>query len=143
MKKVLVLHGPNINLTGKREPGTYGVTTFEEINREIVEFAKTLDLDCTVFQSNHEGVLIDKIHECLQDYDGIVLNAGAYTHYSYAIRDALSSVKKPCVEVHMSNIHAREEFRHNSVVAPVCIGQICGFGKNSYILGLFALKEYL
>lgn len=143
MKKVLVLHGPNINLTGKREPGTYGVTTFEEINREIVEFGKTLDLDCTVFQSNHEGVLIDKIHECLQDYDGIVLNAGAYTHYSYAIRDALSSVKKPCVEVHMSNIHAREEFRHNSVVAPVCIGQICGFGKNSYILGLFALKEYL
>lgn len=143
MKKVLVLHGPNINLTGKREPDTYGVTTFEDINREIVEFGKTIDLECTVFQSNHEGVLIDKIHECLQDYDGIVLNAGAYTHYSYAIRDALSSVKKPCVEVHMSNIHAREEFRHNSVVAPVCIGQICGFGKNSYILGLFALKEYL
>ncbi len=143
MKKVLVLHGPNINLTGIREPGTYGSETLQTINDDILEKAKQLELDCAIFQTNHEGELIDKIHAALTDYDGIVINAGAYTHYSYAIRDAISSVKKPCVEVHMSNIHAREPFRHESVIAPVCIGQICGFGKESYLLGLEAVSKYL
>lgn len=143
MKKILVLHGPNINLTGIREPDTYGRVTLEDINREIRVYANSLELDCDIFQSNHEGALIDKIHEALDGYDGIVINAGAYTHYSYAIRDAISSVKKPCVEVHMSNIHAREAFRHESVLAPVCVGQICGFGKQSYLLGVAAVKELL
>lgn len=143
MKKILVLHGPNINLTGIREPDTYGRVTLEDINREICAYANSLELDCDIFQSNHEGALIDKIHEALDGYDGIVINAGAYTHYSYAIRDAISSVKKPCVEVHMSNIHAREAFRHESVLAPVCVGQICGFGKQSYLLGVAAVKELL
>lgn len=143
MKKVLVLHGPNINLTGIREPGTYGSETLQTINDDILEKAKQLKLDCAIFQTNHEGELIDKIHAALTDYDGIVINAGAYTHYSYAIRDAISSVRKPCVEVHMSNIHAREPFRHESVIAPVCIGQICGFGKESYLLGLEAVSKYL
>lgn len=143
MKKILVLHGPNINLTGIREPDTYGRVTLEDINHEIRAYANSLELDCDIFQSNHEGALIDKIHEALDGYDGIVINAGAYTHYSYAIRDAISSVKKPCVEVHMSNIHAREAFRHESVLAPVCVGQICGFGKQSYLLGVTAVKELL
>ena len=143
MKKVLVLHGPNINLTGIREPDTYGRVTFEDINCEIMQYAQKLGLECEIFQSNHEGALIDKIHEALDLFDGIVINAGAYTHYSYAIRDAISSVHKPCVEVHMPNIHAREPFRHESVIAPVCVGQICGFGKNTYLLGLQAIKELL
>ncbi len=143
MKKILVLHGPNINLTGIREPGTYGKDTLETINEEIRDCVYSLGMECDIFQSNHEGALIDKIHEALEGYDGIVINAGAYTHYSYALRDAISSVKKPCVEVHMSNIHAREPFRHESVIAPVCVGQICGFGKNSYLLGVRAMYELL
>ena len=143
MKKILVLHGPNINLTGIREPGTYGKDTLETINEEIRDCVHSLGMECDIFQSNHEGALIDKIHEALEGYDGIVINAGAYTHYSYALRDAISSVKKPCVEVHMSNIHAREPFRHASVIAPVCVGQICGFGKNSYLLGVRAMYELL
>lgn len=143
MKKILVLHGPNLDLTGIREPGTYGSETLEQINNEILQTAKELNLACDIFQSNHEGTLIDKIHEALTSYDGIVINAGAYTHYSYALRDAISAVRKPCVEVHMSNIHAREPFRHDSVIAPVCVGQICGFGKNSYLLGVRALADIL
>ena len=140
MKKVLVIHGPNLNLTGLREPGVYGTVCLADINEEIVRTAKEMGLECEVFQSNHEGAIIDKIHQTLEGTDGIILNAGAYTHYSYAIRDALASVKKPCVEVHLSNIHAREEFRKTSVIAPVCVGQICGFGKDSYLLALAALK---
>lgn len=143
MKKILVLHGPNINLTGIREPDTYGRMTLEDINQYILGRAHQLGLECDIFQSNHEGALIDKIHEVLNGYDGIVINAGAYTHYSYAIRDAISSVKKPCVEVHMSNIHAREPFRHESVIAPVCVGQICGFGWRSYLLGVEAVEALL
>ena len=143
MKKILVLHGPNINLTGIREPDTYGRMTLEDINQHILGRAHQLGLECDIFQSNHEGALIDKIHEALNGYDGIVINAGAYTHYSYAIRDAISSVKKPCVEVHMSNIHAREPFRHESVIAPVCVGQICGFGWRSYLLGVEAVEALL
>ena len=143
MKKILVLHGPNINLTGIREPDTYGRMTLEDINQYILGRAHQLGLECDILQSNHEGALIDKIHEALNGYVGIVINAGAYTHYSYAIRDAISSVKKPCVEVHMSNIHAREPFRHESVIAPVCVGQICGFGWRSYLLGVEAVEALL
>ena len=143
MKKILVIHGPNLNLLGEREPGVYGSDTFESINNEIVERAKANSFKCDVFQSNHEGAIIDKLHEARKIYDGVVLNAGAYTHYSYAIRDAISAIKIPVVEVHMSNIHTREEFRHISVISPVCVGQIAGFGKASYLLGVDALAEIL
>ena len=143
MKKILVIHGPNLNLLGEREPGVYGSDTFERINNEIVERAKANSFECDVFQSNHEGAIIDKLHEARKIYDGVVLNAGAYTHYSYAIRDAISAIKIPVVEVHMSNIHTREEFRHISVISPVCVGQIAGFGKASYLLGVDALAEIL
>ncbi len=142
-KKVLVLNGPNINLTGLRETGVYGKQTLEDINLAIRSSAVQLGINCEFYQSNSEGDLIDKIHTVRADYDGCIINAGAYTHYSYAIRDAISAVQKPFIEVHMSNIHAREEFRHTSVIAPVCAGQIAGFGKMSYILALSALKELI
>ena len=143
MKRILIMHGPNINLTGIREPGHYGSTPFAEMNEEFVAFAKANGADCDVFQSNHEGELIDRLHAAMGVYDGIVLNAGAYTHYSYAIRDAIAAIQLPVVEVHMSNVHKREEFRHHSVLSPVCSGVICGFGKNSYILGISALLQLL
>lgn len=143
MKKVLVLHGPNINLTGIREPGTYGKQTLEQINKSIGQLAQQLGVACDIFQSNHEGELIDLLHRALTDYDGILLNAGAYTHYSYAIRDAIAAIRLPVIEVHLSNIHAREEFRHTSVIAPVCRGQIAGFGPMSYLLALTAMRELL
>lgn len=142
-KKVLILNGPNINLTGLRETGVYGKQTLEDINLAIEDAAAQLGLSCEFYQSNGEGELIDKIHTVRDSFDGCVINAGAYTHYSYAIRDAIGAVQKPFVEVHMSNIHAREEFRHHSVIAPVCAGQIAGFGKMSYILALGALKELM
>ena len=139
-KKVLVLFGPNLNMVGIREKGVYGSQSAESINAEIREEATKRGLECELFQTNHEGDLIDRIHGALGNFDGIVLNAGAWTHYSYALRDAIASVPMiPCVEVHMSNIHAREEFRHHSVIAPVCIGQIAGFGKTGYFLALDAL----
>lgn len=140
-KKILVIHGPNLNLLGEREPGVYGYENFESINESIVEAANAMGFDCEVFQSNHEGEIIDAIHDARLEFDGIIINAGAYTHYSYAIRDAIASVKTPVIEVHMSNIHARDEFRSKSVIAPVCKGQICGFGKISYILALEAFLE--
>lgn len=143
MKKVLVILGPNLNMVGVREKGVYGTETAESINQQILEKAKALDFECDIFQSNHEGDLIDKIHSALGVYDGVVINAGALTHYSYALRDAIASVNIPFVEVHMSNIHKREEFRHHSVIAPVCVGQIAGFGKLVYFLGLEALKELM
>lgn len=143
MKKILVIHGPNLNLLGEREPGVYGSDTFASINNEIVAKAGSLGLECDIFQSNHEGEIIDKLHEARKIYDGVAINAGAYTHYSYAIRDAISAIKIPVVEVHMSNIHARDEFRHHSVIAPVCVGQIAGFGKKSYLLAVQALNEVL
>lgn len=143
MKKILIMHGPNINLTGIREPDHYGSTPFAEINEEFVAYAKANGADCDVFQSNHEGELIDRLHAAMGVYEGIVLNAGAYTHYSYAIRDAIAAIQLPVVEVHMSNVHKREEFRHHSVLSPVCSGVICGFGKNSYILGISALLQLL
>ncbi|MCI5752281.1 MAG: type II 3-dehydroquinate dehydratase [Oscillospiraceae bacterium] len=141
--KILIINGPNLNLLGEREPGTYGNDSYSSICSEIAEKGKALGMDCEFFQSNHEGAVIDRLHEARLDMDGVVINAGAYTHYSYAIRDAIAAVKIPVVEVHMSNIHARDEFRHTSVIAPVCAGSIIGFGKNSYILGLYALKDIL
>lgn len=143
MKKVLVILGPNLNMVGVREKGVYGTETAESINQQILEKAKSFDFECDIFQSNHEGDLIDKIHSALGVYDGVVINAGALTHYSYALRDAIASVNIPFVEVHMSNIHKREEFRHHSVIAPVCVGQIAGLGKLVYFLGLEALKKLM
>ncbi len=141
---VLIINGPNLNLLGEREPGTYGSDNYDSICAMLTEKSQELGFtECECFQSNHEGDIIDRIHAARLDFSGIVLNAGAYTHYSYAIRDAIAAVKMPVVEVHMSNIHKREEFRHHSVISPVCAGQIAGFGKNSYVLGLYALKDIL
>ena len=142
-KKVLVMLGPNLNMVGVREKGVYGDETAESIHLQIVETAKKLGYDCDVFQSNHEGDLIDKIHAARGVYDGVVINAGALTHYSYALRDAIACVRIPFVETHMSNIYAREEFRHKSVISAVCAGQISGFGKNSYFLALAALRDLM
>lgn len=142
-KKILVIHGPNLNLLGEREPGIYGEDTFDTINQEIVDKGSDLGMECEIFQSNHEGDIIDAIHDARMIYDAIIINAGAYTHYSYAIRDAISAIKIPVVEVHLSNIHARDAFREKSVIAPVCVGQICGFGKASYFTALYALSEVL
>ena len=141
MKKILVISGPNLNLLGLREPEIYGNRDYAA----LVEFTRNALAECGFeagfYQSNHEGDLIDKIHASRLAFDGAVINAGALTHYSYALRDAIASVSLPYVEVHMSNIHAREEFRHISVIAPVCVGQIAGFGKLSYFLAIEALKE--
>ncbi|MGN1131161.1 MAG: type II 3-dehydroquinate dehydratase [Ruminococcus sp.] len=141
MKKILVLLGPNLNMVGIREKGIYGNESADSISDQIIEYAKNNGFSADIYQSNHEGDLIDKIHSGKDIYDGVVINAGALTHYSYALRDAIASIKIPFVEVHMSNIHAREEFRHTSVISPVCVGQIAGFGKNSYFLAISALKE--
>lgn len=139
---ILVLHGPNLNLLGKREPGIYGVVTLEQIDRLLVAEASKLQAEVFSVQSNHEGVLIDAIHNASQQ-QGILINAGAYTHTSIGIRDAISAVKLPTVEVHLSNIYQREAFRHHSYIAPVAIGQISGFGAESYRLGLQALIHHL
>ncbi len=139
--KVLVLNGPNLNLTGMREPTHYGKATLDEIDSALSEAASSLGIETVFFQSNHEGDIIDYIHSAIDTFDGIIINAGAFTHYSYAIRDAIAAVSVPTVEVHMSNVHAREEFRHTSVIAPVCIGSIAGFGSFSYHLALAALIE--
>ena len=142
-KKVLVLLGPNLNMVGVREKGVYGDETAESIHSQIIENAKKLDYDCDIFQSNHEGDLIDKIHSARGVYQGVIINAGALTHYSYALRDAIACVRIPFVEAHMSDIYAREELRHKSVISEVCAGQIAGFGKNSYFLALAALKDLM
>ncbi len=136
MKKVLLLLGPNLNLVGIREKSVYGEVTAETIEKSIIEYAKTINIELTVFQSNWEGAIIDEIHKARTDYNAVVINPGAFTHYSYAIRDAIAGVATPFVEVHMSNIHKREEFRHTSVTAPVCDGQICGFGAKGYEMAL-------
>lgn len=143
MKKVLVIHGPNLNLTGEREPGIYGSESIESINKEIADTAKSLNLKCEISQHNSEGAIIDKLHSARNNFDGIIINAGAYTHYSIAIRDAIAAIRIPCIEVHLSNISAREDFRHGSVINSVCIGLISGFGKESYILALQGLKKLL
>ncbi len=135
-RKYLVINGPNLNRLGKREPGIYGAQTLEDLQAELVSFSRGLLMDLSFEQSNNEGDIIDFIHGAEGEFCGIVLNAGAYTHYSYAIRDAIASVDVPVIEVHLSNVHAREEFRRESVIAPVTIGQISGFGFDSYRLAL-------
>ena len=140
---ILVLHGPNLNLLGQREPGVYGSVTLDEINRLLENEAGALRAKVSTLQSNHEGVLVDAIHSASGHHQGILINAGAYTHTSVAIRDAIAAVAIPTVEVHLSNIYRREAFRHHSFIAPVAIGQISGFGADSYRLGLHALLGHL
>ncbi len=135
--KILILNGPNLNLLGTRDPAHYGTDTLSSINKYIERTYP--DIEFEFFQSNHEGAIIDTLHEANGVFDGIVLNAGAYTHYSYAIADAIDAISVPVIEVHLSNIHSRDEFRHKSVLAAACKGQISGFGKDSYILGVKAL----
>jgi 3-dehydroquinate dehydratase-2 len=138
MKKILVIHGPNLNLLGKREVDIYGTTSIDGINAELQKLAKAKKVSLKVVQSNHEGEIVDLIGKAKGSFSAILINPAAYTHTSVAIRDALSAAGVPAVEVHLSNIYAREEFRHTSLIAPVAAGQVCGFGKMSYILGLEA-----
>lgn len=141
--KILVLHGPNLNLLGRREPEVYGRTTLEELNGLLGKWAEEHAVELRILQSNHEGALVDAIQEAATWAEGILINPGALTHYSYALHDAISGVGLPAVEVHLSPIQAREEFRHVSVIAPVCRGQVSGFGAMSYLLGLEALADII
>ena len=141
--KILVINGVNLDMLGVREPEQYGSMTLKDLEKELYAYSFELGIDLEAFQSNHEGEIVEKIHSTKNNFDGIVINAGAYTHTSVAIRDALSAVEVPTVEVHITNIYKREEFRHHSYLAPVCIGQISGFGVNSYKLGLKAVVDYL
>lgn len=141
--KILVIHGPNLALLGEREVAVYGRFTLEEINRALMELAKKEGVELEIVQLEGEGEIVKKMGKAKKEFQGILINPGAYTHYSVAIRDAISAVGIPAVEVHLSNIYAREEFRHKSVIAPVAVGQISGFGVNSYLLGLRALIALL
>ncbi|MBC7328545.1 type II 3-dehydroquinate dehydratase [bacterium] len=141
--KILVIHGPNLNLLGLREPEVYGRYSLEEINKDIREEAERLGLEVEIVQYNGEKEIIEKLHSAINQFQGIIINPGAYTHYSIAIRDAIAAVRLPTIEVHLSNIYSREEFRHHSVTAPVCLGGIYGFGVASYLLALRALKMVL
>ena len=143
MFNVLVLHGSSINWLGKREPGLYGTFTMDDVNAALKELAKELDMELKIYQSNWEGQIVDWIQQESEWADAILINPGAFTHYCYSLRDAIASVKMPAVEVHVTNIHAREPFRHESVIVPVCVGQIAGFGLNSYLLALRALHYKL
>ena len=141
--KILVINGVNMNMLGLREPEKYGRMTLSELENELKDYAKSLNIELETYQSNIEGENVEKIQQSRGVIDGIVLNAAAYTHTSVAIRDAISAAEVPVVEIHMTNVHAREDFRRKSLIAPVCIGQISGFGKESYILGIKGLVSYL
>lgn len=143
MTSILILNGPNLNLLGTRQPEVYGTTTLEDIKQQCGVWSETADCDVTFDQSNHEGVLIDHIHAARGVHDGIILNAGAYTHTSIALMDAIASVELPAIELHLSNVHAREDFRHTSYIAKVSIGIICGFGARGYIMALDAMLAHL
>lgn len=143
MIRILVINGPNLDLLGTREPSVYGAVTLEEINRAIARHCESAGLAVDFFQSNHEGEIVEAIHAARGKYAGVVINPAAYTHTSVAIRDAIAAVGIPFVEVHLSNIHGREEFRRHSFTAPVCVGQISGFGADSYILGIEGLRRVL
>lgn len=141
MVRIVVIHGPNLNLLGLREPEVYGALTLDQINQRMQELARRESMELRVTQSNSEGAIIDTIHGALDWADAIVINPGAYTHTSVAIRDAITAIRLPTVEVHMSNVHRRESFRHHSYVSPVVVGQVVGFGVDSYLLGLLAAKR--
>jgi 3-dehydroquinate dehydratase II len=138
MKTIYVIHGPNLDLLGEREPGTYGNITLAEINKKLISTGLSLGLEVVPFQSNHEGELIDALHTIRRTASGIIINPGGYTHTSVALRDAISSIDVPVVEVHLSNVYKREEFRHTSLISPVCVGKIVGFGWRSYLLALYS-----
>ncbi len=142
-KKILVIHGPNLNLLGVREPQIYGAQTLDAVNGEIIDLGRRLDMDVDVFQSNHEGEIIDKIQDARGRYHGLIINPAAYTHTSIAIRDAVALLDVPVVEVHLSNIYKREHFRHQSLLADIVTGQITGFGGRGYLLGLHALSTVI
>lgn len=143
MTQILVMSGPNLNLLGRREVEVYGTLTLAELERMVADRAREVGVDVVFFQSNHEGALIDRLHEAIGVIDGVVFNPGAYTHYSYALRDAIAATALPVVEVHLSDITAREEFRSVSVIAPVCIGQVMGLGPRSYVEGLDRLVAHI
>lgn len=143
MKQVAVIHGPNLNMLGRREPEIYGYLTLDDLNKKIQEQGEKLKLSLTIFQSNHEGEIVDFIQEGYNKYKGIVINPGGLTHYSIVLRDALVAVKVPVIEVHISNIYQREEFRHHSVIAPVALGQISGLGTDGYLYALEALSKII
>jgi 3-dehydroquinate dehydratase-2 len=141
---VLVINGPNLNLTGERNPSQYGSDNYETLCGYIKECAAKIGFaECEIIQSNHEGDIIDELHAARNEFSGVIINAGAYTHYSYAIRDAIDAIKIPVIEVHLSNVHAREDFRRVSVIAPACKGSVAGFGKISYKAALTALRDIL
>ncbi len=141
--KILIINGPNLNMLGVREPEIYGTKNLDGINNAINTYALGMKINCDFYQSNCEGDIINKIHQVYKEYDGCIINAGALTHYSYAIRDAISAVGKPFIEVHLSNVDAREDFRKISVIAPVCRGSISGFGVNSYLLAVNAMRDLI
>lgn len=142
--KIKVINGPNLNMVGIREKGIYGTKDYKDICDYIIEYGKEKNIEVDVFQSNIEGELINQIHSCyFENYDGLIINPGAFTHYSYALYDAIKAANTKTIEVHLSNVHARDEFRHKSVTAPACIGQICGFGEDGYIMALDQFKRLL